>query len=63
MDAKEYKPRPDDDLVEPLYAGLRDPADPAAPESGPSVRGLWIVWLAGILAVMSLVVALVWYLA
>ena len=63
MDSTEYRPRPDDDLVEPLYAGLRGPEDPGTPESGSPTRGLWIVWLAGASALGSLIVALVWYLA
>lgn len=63
MTRPEYKPRPNDDLVEPLYAGLRDQDQASVPEARPRPRGLWIAWLVAALALASLVGALYGYLS
>lgn len=56
MDSQEPKPRQHDNLVEPLYAGLQQEAEPKVLEKRHQ-RGLWIAWIAGALAVASLALA------
>ena len=55
MSQEPWKPRPNDDLVEPLFGGLRGQAEEGP--RGSKKAGLIVAWLAGARAVGCLLAA------